>query len=196
MSKKNYKRQYREPEIPPNHSLDATPRGLASRAGMIITQEDREHVTRLMQEVIREFHNEPVKDDAELMERLSDYFERAMKNGQVPTVEEMSLATGRSSSWVSQVRSGHCKGFSTETAQILDRAVEFMKTIDAKLAVSGKLNFLVYCFRAKNFYGMTDKVEHIITPNMQESIDYSAEDLARKYGIDVTETDSGLLAEE
>lgn len=48
-----------------------------------------------------------------------------------------------------------------------------MRTFDAKLVVSGKMNFLAYCFRAKNYYGMVDKVEHeVITtvPTLTEQV--------------------------
>lgn len=40
-----------------------------------------------------------------------------------------------------------------------------MKTFDAKLVITGKMNFLAYCFRAKNYYGMADKSEVVLTPN-------------------------------
>ncbi len=43
-----------------------------------------------------------------------------------------------------------------------------MQTFDAKLVVSGKLNFLAYCFRAKNYYGMVDKQEMVLTPNQPQ----------------------------
>ena len=38
--------------------------------------------------------------------------------------------------------------------------MEFIKSFDAKLVVAGKLNPVTYFFRAKNYYGMVDKVEH------------------------------------
>ena len=34
-----------------------------------------------------------------------------------------------------------------------------MQTFDSKLVTTGALNFLTYCFRAKNYYGMVDKTE-------------------------------------
>jgi hypothetical protein len=40
----------------------------------------------------------------------------------------------------------------------------------------------VYCFRAKNYYGMQDKVEHILMPGAQD--DYSRDDIASRYMID------------
>ena len=58
---------------------------------------------------------------------------------------------------------------------IIKKAKEMCKTFDAKLVVSGKLNFLAYCFRAKNYYGMVDKQEIEVAPSVSEqSIDAAA----------------------
>lgn len=37
-----------------------------------------------------------------------------------------------------------------------------MASFDAKLVISGKMQFLTYCFRSKNYYGMKDAVEYSI----------------------------------
>ena len=59
-----------------------------------------------------------------------------------------------------------------------------LKTFDAKLVISGKLNFLAYCFRAKNYYGMVDKQEMVVTPNVNNDSDFNAEDIKARYAID------------
>ena len=56
-----------------------------------------------------------------------------------------------------------------------------MQTFDAKLVVSGKLNFLAYCFRAKNYYGMVDKQEMVLTPNQPQIEGFTPEQLQQKY---------------
>ena len=56
-----------------------------------------------------------------------------------------------------------------------------MKQIDAKLVESGKLNFLTYCFRAKNYYGMTDKSEITVTPSETRQDEYDPEEIKRRY---------------
>ena len=56
-----------------------------------------------------------------------------------------------------------------------------MKTFDAKLVISGKLNFLAYCFRAKNYYGMVDKAEYVLTPNQKQESDYDADEISKRY---------------
>jgi hypothetical protein len=152
-----------------------------SRAGVIQTEEDRQFVKKLLGEVLTEYTRPRVKNDEELQNRLNEYFEHCAITGQLPTVEEMMLSTGFSYWYMYDIEVGRRKGFSPETAQILKKAKAFLMTFDAKLAVTGKMNFLAYCFRAKNYYGMVDKQEHVITPNTTEETEYSREDLMKRY---------------
>ena len=152
-----------------------------SRAGLIQTEDDRQFVSKLLGEVLTEYTRPRVKNDDELRDRLSNYFDMCATTGQVPTVEEMCLTTGYTYWWFNDIVTGRRKGFTPETAEILKKARAFLMTFDAKLAVSGKMNFLAYCFRAKNYYGMVDKQEHVITPNTAEETEYSREDLMKRY---------------
>ena len=148
------------------------------------TKEDKELVKKLLTEVLVEYNQPKVQSDEELAQRLNDYFVRCAENGQIPTVEEMCMSTGFSYSTCYDWEVGRNKGFSSETSKIIKKAKEMLKTFDAKLVISGKLNFLAYCFRAKNYYGMVDKQEMVLTPNTHSDSDYSAEDIKKRYLID------------
>ena len=145
------------------------------------TAEDRGLVTQLLTEVMTEYRKPKVKSDEELTERLNDYFLRCSRLGQIPTVEEMAMSTGYSQSTVWDWEMGRNKGFSNETSEIIKKSKGFLKTFDAKLVISGKLNFLAYCFRAKNYYGMVDKQEYVLTPNTQQDNDYDADAIRERY---------------
>lgn len=147
----------------------------------VATAEDRALVSKLLNEVLVEYRQPKVKSDEELAERLNDYFMRCAETGQIPTVEEMCLSTGFSQSTCWDWENGRNKGFSSETSQIIKKAKEMLKTFDAKLVISGKLNFLAYCFRAKNYYGMVDKQEMVLTPNVNNDSDYNADDIRARY---------------
>lgn len=155
----------------------------------IETEEDRALVKKLLGEVLVEHKQPRVKSDEELAERLNDYFVRCAESGQIPTVEEMCMSTGYTYATCYDWEVGRNKGFSSETSNIIKKAKDVLKTFDAKLVISGKLNFLAYCFRAKNYYGMADKTEYVITPNTQQTDDYSADDIRKRYL-----TDSATLA--
>ena len=47
----------------------------------------------------------------------------------------------------------------------LKKAKNLIASLDAELAQEGKIQPVVYMFRAKNFYGMQDKQEVVVTPN-------------------------------
>lgn len=147
----------------------------------IVTDEDKALVSKLLTEVLVEYHQPKVKSDEELAERLNDYFVRCAQTGQIPTVEEMCMTTGYSQSTCWDWETGRNKGFSNSTSEIIKKAKEMLKTFDAKLVISGKLNFLAYCFRAKNYYGMVDKQEMVLTPNTRNDSDYDAEDIKKRY---------------
>ena len=151
-----------------------------SRAGLITSDEDRKLVSKLLSEVLVEYRKEKVKNDEELAERLNDYFSRCSQTGQVPTIEEMCMSTGYTYECVYGWETGRRQGFSPETAQIIKKAKEFIKTFDAKLVTSGKLNFLAYCFRGKQYYGFVDKQEIAITP-AQNDTELNADEITRRY---------------
>ena len=148
------------------------------------TEEDKLLVSTLLTEVLVEHKQPKVQSDEELAERFNDYFMRCATRGQVPTVEEMCMSTGYAYQTIYDWETGRRGGFSNSTAEIIKKAKDVLKTFDAKLVISGKLNFLAYCFRAKNYYGMVDKQEMVLTPNVQNDSDYNAEDIKKRYLVD------------
>lgn len=148
------------------------------------TEDDKQLVSTLLTEVLVEHKQPKVQNDEELAERFNDYFHRCAMKGQVPTVEEMCMSTGYAQSTIWDWENGRRQGFSNSTAEIIKKAKDVLKTFDAKMVISGKLNFLAYCFRAKNYYGMVDKQEMVLTPNVQNDSDYNAEDIKKRYLVD------------
>lgn len=109
--------------------------------------------------------DEPVKNDEELCERLNWFFQTCEETNQLPTVEKMCLSLGYDRTTIFGWESGHRKGFSSATANIIKKAKNLIASLDAELALDSKIQPVVYMFRAKNFYGMADKQEVVVTPN-------------------------------
>ena len=107
----------------------------------------------------------PVLSDEELCDRLAWFFTRCFESGQLITYEKMCLALGYTKGWISDILLGKKVGFSPNTATIIKKAREFIASCDGELALQSKIQPVVYMFRAKNFYGMTDKQEMVVTPN-------------------------------
>lgn len=131
-------------------------------------RERKEYVSRLINEAVDAYKMPKCSSDEELAQRLSDYFNLCAKRGSRPTVEEMSMYCGftNDQAW-SDYESGRRKLFSPVSTEILKKAKQFMKTFDAKLVIDGKMNPVVYFFRAKNYYNMRDNVEVLASVHVQ-----------------------------
>ena len=151
--------------------------------------ENKELISKLLTEVIHAYKQPRVKNDEELIYRIDLYFNQCAERGQIPTVEELALYVGYTSESFLNVEKGVTKGFSSETGKILKRAKEMLKTFDAKLVTSGKLNFLTYCFRSKNYYGMVDRQEYVAAPPQKPENEFDEEDIRKRYAVETTFTD-------
>ena len=121
--------------------------------------EERAFVSQILRELLTEFRKPVVKDDDEMAERISDYYDRCANEGRTPVWEEVCLSLGYGFQKVNAIIHGTEPGFTNITAEILKKAKDFQQSFDAKLVVAGKMNFLAYCFRAKCYYGMRDNAE-------------------------------------
>jgi hypothetical protein len=93
----------------------------------------------------------------------------------------MCLALSWDRTYVFEMESGRKKGFSPNTANIIKKAKNIIASLDAELAQEGKIQPVVYMFRAKNFYGMQDKQEVVVTPNNPLGDSADPATIAQKY---------------
>ena len=107
----------------------------------------------------------PPKNDDELCDRLNWFFQTCAETNQLPTVEKLCLALSWSRQHVFELEVGNRPGFSSVTSDILKKAKNLIASLDAELAQEGKIQPVVYMFRAKNYYGMKDQQDVVVTPN-------------------------------
>ena len=107
----------------------------------------------------------PPKNDEELCDRLNWFFKTCAETQQLATVEKMCLALSMPRSTVFDMESGRTRGFGPATSDILKKAKNLIASMDAELAQEGKIQPVVYMFRAKNYYGMKDQQDVVVTPN-------------------------------
>ena len=118
---------------------------------------------------------EPVKTDEELCDRLNWFFDTCRQTNQLPTVEKMCLAIGYDRTTVFDWISGRCGcGISPVAPDIIKKAKNLIASLDAELAQEGKIQPVVYMFRAKNYYGMKDQQDVVVTPNTNSDFQYRA----------------------
>ena len=119
--------------------------------------------------VSKAFDAPPVNDD-ELCDRLNWFFKTCAETQQLATVEKMCLALSWSRQHVFELEAGNRPGFSLDTRDILKKAKNLIASMDAELAQEGKIQPVVYMFRAKNYYGMKDQQDVVLTPNQAENL--------------------------
>lgn len=123
-------------------------------------------IRNAMLEIIEAGTMPKVQSLDELTERCDAYFKRCAKNGIYPVMEEMYLYTGYAMNTVQEWLSGRRRPpFGEPTLEVIKAARDFVMAFDAKMVIAGKLDFLTYCFRAKNFYNMSDKAEVVVSAN-------------------------------
>lgn len=134
-----------------------------------------------------EFYNigkNKVKSDDELIDRLDYFFNTCAQTGQIPTVEKMCLCVGYVRNTVHDWETGKQRGFSSETKDVIQKAKQLIASFDSELLLSGKLNPIAYIFRAKNYYGMSDKQEVVVTPTDPLGESVPADEIAKRISED------------
>ena len=133
------------------------------------------------------FNYPKVESDEECAERLNEFFTRCNETGELPTVEKMCLALGTTRKTVWTWEQGN---LGATRSNIIKRAKEILASIDAELVSAGKIPQITYIFRAKNFFGLTDKQEVIVTPNNpMENLDVDEARARLSAGIPEDDTD-------
>ena len=163
--------------------------GLKSASIMDNTTARPEEIARAIQNAFQYFNRDIVKSDEECAERINGYFQDCHEQQMLPTVENLSLALGTVRRTLWDWENGiSC---SKTRTNMIKKAKQILASIDAELVSSGKIPQVVYIFRAKNFYHMSDQQE--ITINAQNSQDQerSVEDV-RKWLEDGRTVETGF----
>ena len=107
------------------------------------------------------------------------FFNTCASKGERPTVEKFCIALGYARNTVNEWKNGmHCSAFRSNIIKI---AFEVLAAYDAGMATEGKMNPVPYIFRAKNYYGMKDQTDLVVTPNNPLGDTITAEEIEQKY---------------
>lgn len=149
-----------------------------------------EEIAQAIKNAFQYFHREIVKTDDECAERINGYFRDCAEQQMLPTVENLSLALGTTRKTVWEWENG--VGCSSARSYMIKKAKQILASIDAELVSSGKIPQVVYIFRAKNFYQMSDQQEITINAQNAQEQDMSAEDIAKRYLEDGKTVETGF----
>ena len=141
---------------------------------------DKSEIGKFIRDSFRWFNCKKVESDDELAERLNEFFETCEKEHSFPTVEKMSLALGVDRKTLWRWENGE-EGSTPARRHMIKKAKELLASIDADLVQKGKIPQITYIFRAKNYFDMHDKQEHVhSTPSPLDGLK-SEEELRRIY---------------
>lgn len=161
------------------NNLTATGRGGKYNFPQAVPPEDPADARRVLSEVLNWFKQERVKDDDELEERTIQFFSYCADRGERPTWEKYCLAIGYARNTVFEWSTGmKC---SERRTNIIKKAKDVLAAYDAGMATEGKMNPVPYIFRAKNYYGMKDQADLVITPNNPLGSEEAPEAITQKY---------------
>ena len=145
-------------------------------------------ISEMLGSVLRWYGKKPVKTDEECAERLEEFFDTLAKTGELPSVEKMCLALGVTRQSVWNWENGiKCSPARTD---MIKRAKEILAAMDAELVSRNKIPQVTYIFRAKNFFGMKDQTDVLVTPNNPVGALLPEEELAKRITGDVVVDDT------
>lgn len=107
-----------------------------------------------------------VKTDEEIAKRLNWYFfEYCIQNQVKPTIDGCAMALGIHRDTLNNWEHGESGSYKLDTAKKIKYLV---KTFMENATMEGKLNPIIWMFYGKNYFGMVDKQEMVLTPNRSE----------------------------
>jgi len=142
--------------------------------------EDSDTIRAVLSETLQWYdrgQDRPTTDEG-IYQRSREYLQSCIDKGIRPTVENYCLSLGYARTTVTEWKNGN--NCSAARMNIIKNAFDAFAAFDAGMAVSGKLNPILYFFRAKNYYAMRDEQALVIEPRAGVT-DENAADIAEKY---------------
>ena len=129
-------------------------------------------------------------DPNQVNERLNEFFQIHAEADMKPTVSGMGMALGLDRRRLWEIKTGAKMGGTSEynlptsTLVSIKKAYEYMEILWENYMQNGKINPVSGIFLGKNNFGYQDKTEYVVTPNVHNDSDYSAEDIRKRYLTD------------
>lgn len=144
-----------------------------------------EDIRRIMKDCLRWYELPRIETDDDCRQRLYDFFVGCAESGEMATIEKMCLALGYNRQTVFDWGEGrHC---SAERSYMIKKAKDLVATMESVMVSEGKINPVVYIFRAKNYFGMKDQQDIVVKPDNPLGDYQSPEELQKRIEANVVE---------
>lgn len=131
-----------------------------------------------------------LRDPEIVQDRLDEYFRIHIEADLKPTVAGMAMALGIDRRRLWEIRTNApttnrwVEDLPTPTKDFIKKAYDFMENLWENYMQNGKINPVSGIFLGKNNFGYQDKTEYVVTPNVNNDSDYSADDIRARYLTD------------
>ena len=106
------------------------------------------------------------KTEEEITQRLQWYFfEYCVQFQMKPTIDGCAMALGIHRDTLNNWEHGESGSFKLDVAK---KCKQLVKLFMESATMEGKLNPIIWMFYGKNYFGMVDKQEMVLTPNRSE----------------------------
>jgi hypothetical protein len=166
-------------ELKPVKNTNKPKKGSKSASVEANNTATNQDISRILKNSLYWFNREIVKSDKECADRLNEFFNRVAHTGEIPTVEKMCLALGTVRQTVHDWEHNCTQG--RARSDMIKKAKEILAAMDAEMVSEGKIPQVTYIFRAKNFFGMQDQQEVVLTPNNKLGDEVNKEEIINKY---------------
>lgn len=129
-----------------------------------------------------------MRDQAQVQERLNEYFALYTAYDMKPTVAGMAIAlNGHSRKWLYNVvndvpaPTARVANMPAPVRDVIKKAYAMLENLWETYMNNGKINPVSGIFLAKNNYGYQDKTEHVLTPTAPQENEYSVADIRERY---------------
>lgn len=130
-----------------------------------------------------------MNDVEEVQARLNEYFALYAQYDMKPTVAGMAIAlNGMSRQTLRAIAkdlptgsSGYKTALPPGVSTLIKKAYFLLENLWESYMNSGKVNPVAGIFLGKNNYGYQDKTEYVVTPNVNQDNDYSADEIRERY---------------
>ena len=126
-------------------------------------------------------------DPKQVQDRLTEYFQIQFDADVKPTVAGMAMALGIDRRRLWEIKANvtdRNQDLPTLTRDSIKKAYDFMENLWENYMQNGKINPVSGIFLGKNNFGYQDKTEYVVTPNVNNDSDYSADDIRKRYLTD------------
>lgn len=164
--------------------------------------------TRPLNMSLDEPNNERAKKKAELFNRLyklqsrrgiakfnnidemqllvDDYFSDCVELGLRPTIRGLATALGTGWNTLNDWENGSRDAqLGSGCSLLVKKAKQFIAEYDELMALEGLDNPVLFMFRSKNYYGLSDKQEITVTPNQQLQSSYTPDEILESIEQDI-----------